>query len=57
MIKEYKILCSSNFYVLEEDVNKHIKEGWLPLGNVSLVFYPADNQTDFYQSVVLMESV
>lgn len=52
---QYKILSNNAYDYLEQDVNKHIAEGWTPLGGVSTGHvkergnYDETCQTTFYE--------
>lgn len=46
----YHVIQNPALYLLEMAVNKHIKEGWEPLGGIQVSY--ASNQLLFYQALV-----
>lgn len=49
---EYKVIEANAALDLQEAVNRHIKDGWVPLGSVAVVYLPTDNNWWFYQAMV-----
>ena len=55
-ITDYQVLRYSQSVYLESEVAKHIKEGWQPLGGVSVCLYTTSgNYTEYYQAIVKYE--
>ena len=50
MVKKYKILKSTSYINLENSVSTHIKDGWEPIGGLSV-----DNNGECYQAIVKRE--
>ena len=50
--KKYKILSSSNPYLLENDVNKHIGSGWIPQGGVCVSYDRPTRSRDDFQAMI-----
>ena len=55
-ITDYQILTHSQNRYLERVVADYIKEGWQPLGGVSVCLYTTSgNYTEYYQAIVKYE--
>lgn len=61
MIREYAIIREENMFLLTDAINRSIKEGWQPIGGVSVNYGHYDNyepdkdakaDVHFYQSIV-----
>jgi hypothetical protein len=54
VVKDYKVI-SAGVYFIDDAINRHILEGWQPIGGVSVAVekgcYPA-----CYQAMVMYES-
>jgi hypothetical protein len=49
---EYKVIEANKALDLQEEVNRHLQDGWVPLGGVAVVFSSASNYWWFYQAMV-----
>ena len=47
---KYKILARDSIESLEEKVNTHIKDGWEPIGGVSVNFSEYSNDDKIYST-------
>jgi hypothetical protein len=51
-IMEYKVIeARDKVLKLEEKVNRHIQDGWVPVGGVTVVYSPGTNYWWFYQAM------
>jgi hypothetical protein len=50
---EYKVIeASGEVSKLEAEVNRHIQEGWVPVGGIAVVYSPNSGTWWFYQAMV-----
>ena len=49
---EYKVIEANKALDLQEEVNRLIQDGWVPLGGVAVVFSSTSNYWWFYQAMV-----
>jgi hypothetical protein len=49
---EYKVIEANKALDLQEEVNRHIQEGWIPLGGVAVVHASTSNYWSFYQAMI-----
>ena len=49
---EYKVIEANKALDLQEEVNRHIQDGWVPLGGVAVVFSSTSNYWWFYQAMI-----
>ena len=49
---EYKVIEANKALDLQEEVNRLIQDGWVPLGGVAVVFSSTSNYWWFYQGMV-----
>lgn len=55
-IVDYKIISEPNEFLLENDVNRMIREGFILLGSPFMgVDIPFETKTNFYQAMVKYE--
>ena len=60
VVTDYKILTETRYYSLESTIRSSIKEGWQPLGGVSVCLHATSGNSyesakDFYQTMVKYE--
>lgn len=49
---KYIVIASKNIKALVSDVNKALKEGYKPLGNISVEYTGYLNSPNFYQAMI-----
>jgi hypothetical protein len=49
---EYRVIEANKALDLQEEVNRLIQDGWVPLGGVAVVFSSTSNYRWFYQAMV-----
>ena len=50
---EYKVIeAMGEALNLQEEVNRHIRDGWVPLGGIAVGYSSASNLWWFYQAMI-----
>ena len=54
---EYKIIeASDEALALQEEVNRHIQQGWVPAGGVAVAFSSQSGRWWFYQAMTRQQA-